>query len=97
MKKNITKKQQVSVNLPEIVDIDELSYASDDELIRRVTHLVGDRDRAARAGYTLDAWEVEICYVQRELKIRQDRRVAHDKYLASHGEFAHQNNDSYVN
>ena len=97
MKKNLTKKAPVSLNLPDFIDIDELSYASDEELIRRVTHLMSDRDKAARIGYDLNPWEVEICYVQRELKIRQDRRIAHEKFLARNGEFAYQHNDSYAN
>jgi hypothetical protein len=83
MKKTTIKKNHHVINLPEIVDMDTLSYASDDELLRRMSHLVGDKDKAARNGYELTAWETEICYTQRELSIRQDRRVAHEKYLSS--------------
>jgi len=72
-----------TINLPDMVDIDTLSYASDDELIRRISYLNADREKAARIGYALEAWETEICYVQRELSIRQDRRNAHEKYIQS--------------
>lgn len=82
MKKNTPVKKNVqTVYLPDVVDIDTLAYASDDELVRRVSHLNNDREKAGRFGYSQLPWEVEICYVQRELKIRQDRKVAHDEYL----------------
>jgi len=85
MKKNIIgkKNSHQTVNLPDVIDMDTLSYASDDELVRRVSYLASDRDRAIRNGYAPELWETEICYVQRELSLRQLRRVSHEKYVAS--------------
>lgn len=87
MKKNIVKKNShQTVTLPDVIDMDTLSYASDEELLRRVSYLANDRDRAIRNGYTAEAWETEICYVQRELSLRQARRISHEKYVSSMSE-----------
>jgi hypothetical protein len=87
MKKTTSKKAQNSnyhrdfANVPEIIGMETLSYASDHELERHFTYLTAERDRAARSDQNLQPWEVEICYLQRELKIRSDRRAAHAEYL----------------
>jgi hypothetical protein len=74
------------IELPAIINMETLSYASDEDLERHVTYLQAERDRAARSEYDLRPWEVEICYLQRELKIRNDRRIAHERYLRTHPE-----------
>lgn len=81
-KKSQTKNNSYrGVDVPSVVDMDVLAYTSDDDLERRAAYLHAERDRASRFEYDLLPWETEICYVQRELKIRHDRRVAHEKYL----------------
>lgn len=74
------------IDLPEVIDMDTLAYASDDELDRHFSYLHSERERAARQSYDLQPWEAEISYVQREMQIRYGRRLAHDKYLAETGD-----------
>ena len=83
-----TKKTQGSnfhrnIELPSIMNMETLSYASDDDLNRHLHYLFAEKDRASRAEYELQPWEVEICYVLREVQIRHDRRAAHERYLRS--------------
>ena len=91
MKKNIKKTQaknvgyyqRTGVETPEVTNMEELSYYDDDSLERQYSHLQTEREKASREGYDLRPWEVEICYVQRELKIRTARRAAHERYIRS--------------
>jgi hypothetical protein len=80
------------IDLPAVVDMDTLSYTLDDDLDRRHSILHVEKDKAARLGCDLRPWETEICYVQRELKIRSDRRVAHEKYVRSNPDAAFHGN-----
>ena len=87
-----TKKNQKNaytrndIELPAVVDMESLSYVSDDDLDRRHSYLLGERERAVRLECDSRPWDTEICYVQRELKIRSDRRVAHERYLRTNPE-----------
>jgi len=86
MKKNI-KKAAVKTNnysnieQPEVINMDALGFFDDESLERLHNHLQSDRERASRYTEDLLPWEVEICYVQREMKIRTSRRIAHEKYV----------------
>ena len=73
--------RQRNVNLPEIIDIDMLSCTSDDDLNRRVDHLFFEKDKANSLSFDPTPWEIEICYVQRELGIRNNRKNLHEKYV----------------
>lgn len=88
MKKNISKKPQNSNNnthrlfeSPEIINMDNLSYFDDENLETLLIQLQNEREKILHAGNDPQAWEIEICYVQREMKIRTSRKVAHEKYL----------------
>lgn len=72
---------RMSIQLPDAVDMDSLSYFSDDELDRRMSTLVAAREEAIRHDYDSYPWDVEVCYAQREMRIRNARRAAHDRYL----------------
>lgn len=92
MKKNTKKTVNTNNNLnsaytrfgieaPRVTDIDVLSTMGEDDLERLLHQFQSERSRVEN--YDLDAgpWEVEICYIQRELKIRSSRRAAHEQYL----------------
>lgn len=74
---------RIEMDYPVIVDMDTLSSTLDDDLVRRCSTLISERERASRLELDLQPWETEICYVQRELKIRADRHAAHEKYVLS--------------
>lgn len=82
----------------EVVNMDALSCYDDESLDRAHAYLQSERDKASRYTDDLTAWEVEICYVQRELKIRGTRRSMHAEYLRSnpdayYGDFSFSNEE----
>lgn len=84
--KNFTREE--SHGAPTVIDIDTLASMSDDELVRLHSHLQTEKEKVSRREDLLVAWETEVCYVQRELMIRSDRRRAHDAYLRSNPDTA---------
>lgn len=91
MKQQIVKKAYTKnyrgEGVPTVVDIDTLSYMNDEELKRLYTHSQNEKDHGTHNDLIL-AWEVEVCYVQRELQIRADRRHAHEMFLRSNPDSA---------
>jgi hypothetical protein len=83
------------MDLPEVINMDDLSYAADSDLHRRNDYLVEDRIKAIQSSYDPGPWEVELAYVHRELDIRRKRLVAHEKFMRSNPElFMNANVDS---
>lgn len=76
---------------PEIVSMDALTYYDDESLERYHANLQGVRESVVQGGADAVPWEVEICYVQREIKIRVARKVAHEKYIRSNPESYYEN------
>lgn len=101
MKKNAKKNNSnfsgelESYALPNIVDMDTLSYYDDEYLDRYHSHLQAERENAIQGGGNFLAWEVEICYAQREIRLRNGRRIAHDKYIRSNPELLQDSNYSF--
>lgn len=92
MKKNISKKSGAGnkgnyhrggYEVPEVIDMDTLSYFDDESLERRHNYLQAEREKVATEGVEALPWEVEICYVQREIRLRNTRRALHEKYIRS--------------
>ena len=83
---NQTSSADSNVMGPYIVDMDVLSYSSDDDLRDRNRHLNEERDQAFRAGVDSYLWEVELAYVHREMGIRTVRRVMHERFMKSNPE-----------
>ena len=94
MKQQIVKKAHTKnynregEGLPTVIDMDSLACMSDDELVRLHSHTQTEKDRAGRREDLAMGWEIEACYVQRELMIRSDRRRAHEVYLRSNPDSA---------
>jgi hypothetical protein len=72
-------------NSNRVLNIDEISAMSDDELGRRLSSLSGYLGRERNRGNRRDDLEVEYCYLYREAEIRTDRRTAHMGWLNSGG------------
>ena len=89
MKKNINKPTVVKtsgynsnyIEFPAVVNMDKLCFFDDDSLEKLHSNLRAERDSAFRYTDNLTPWEVEICYIQREIRIRSLRRVTHDTYI----------------
>lgn len=65
--------------------IDSLAYTSDDDLRNLHDSLRKERDMTVREGFDSTNVETSICYVQRELSVREVRRAAHMNYVKSAG------------
>lgn len=100
MKKNISKKSVTgnksnyhrgAYDAPDVIDMDTLSYFDDESLDRQHGRLQSERERVLSDGQDALPWEVEICYVQRELKLRSSRRAAHEKYIRSNPDLYQEN------
>ena len=66
------------IPLPDVANMDDLAYVSDDELAARHTGLDADRNKIINHHFDPIAWEIELAYVKRELAMRRIRREAHD-------------------
>jgi len=76
----------VTVNSPPIHHIDELAIMQDDELFQRLNELFRERDNARSTHVKTRMWEEEICYVKREIQLRHERHVIHEKWLSEQAE-----------
>ncbi len=65
--------------------IDSLAYTSDDDLRNLHDSLRKERDMTVREGFDSTAVETSICYVQREISVREVRRSAHMNYIKTTG------------
>jgi len=83
-KKN--KKISQTFELPSTVDMDALSYSSDEELRQRNFDLSMSRDQVIRSGSDPFYWEIELAYVHREIQIREMRKVLHERYIRTNPE-----------
>jgi len=66
--------------------IDQLAWMPDEDLMSLYMTLERDRDNVqGMRGKDATPIEVEICYVQRELDIRNTRKRAHSEWLSNLG------------
>lgn len=78
--------RQPSIDLPEILTIDQLGQLSDEELITQLRSMRSALDIVRKERCSAKEWQTELCYIERELILRRTRREAHQEYLASIGE-----------
>jgi hypothetical protein len=87
MAKKVKTNNKVSVDspipFPQVHTFDELAVIDDDSLGNMQRVLSDSIARVNGHGLNPSAWEVEMCYVQRELQIRVARREAHAKYVST--------------
>ena len=82
-KKVKTNKSNVDspIPFPQVHTFDELAIIDDESLGSMHRGLSDSISRVNGHGLNPTAWEIEMCYVQRELQIRSTRREAHAKYM----------------
>ena len=68
------------VPVPVVVSMDTMAAMPDEELINNLRSLEDDRQRLFATDQDATPWEVELAYIRRELQIRRERRVAHERY-----------------
>lgn len=75
------KKKELTVALPQVINMDDIAVMTDDALLERLRGLEADRDKVMEEKYETRLWEVEAAYVRRELQLRRTRHNLHDNYL----------------
>lgn len=80
----MSKKKKNQMN-DAVITSEEMAYMQDEELRNLQDTLRKERDYGHREGYNTRNAEITMCYVQRELGIREQRKVAHFSYLKKHG------------
>jgi len=66
---------------PEVHNMDDIGYMTDEALYDRANRLENDRNRAIASGRDSYFWEVEIAYLRREQTLRQSRAEVHQEFL----------------
>lgn len=61
--------------------MDLIGTMTDDELLERLKALEADREKVLVAKLGPAPWEIEACYVRRELQLRRVRHGLHEQYL----------------
>ena len=70
------------VSFPKKYTFDELAIIEDETLLSMQRGMVDSINRVNSHNLNPAAWETELCYIQREVQIRSQRREAHAKYLS---------------
>jgi hypothetical protein len=76
-------KKELSISLPQVINMDEIAVMTDDVLLEKLRELETDRDRVLEEKYDPQPWEIEAAYVRRELQLRRTRHNLHEDYLDS--------------
>ena len=69
------------VDVPQVINMDEIARYLDDDLYQKITHLENDRNKVVDARMDPSLWEIEIAYLRREAGIRKSRRELHEIFL----------------
>lgn len=83
MKKKNNKNQNHMNDV--IISSDELAYMTDEDIRNLQDSLRKEREYEIRDGYSAKNTEIMLCYVQRELGVREVRRAAHARYMKDNG------------
>lgn len=91
-------KNKKKIEKPALVCIDDLCVMSDDEIFALQRKLESERQFLMSKNEDSTLWEIELCYIFRELQQRSLRNEAHKKYLSSllHEEHVEALSESYL-
>ena len=82
MSKNNKKfSKDSSFYVPEINNVDDIDYMSDENIYDRMNRLDYEKNQLFSSGRDPIPWEIELAYFQREQSIRQIRAAAHVEYM----------------
>ena len=88
VKKNDSEtNRRKSISMPDIHNMDVISYMTDDEIASLVSRLESERNHVLNRGQDPYLWEIEISYFRREQQLRKVRAERHMEYLAAHRHF----------
>jgi hypothetical protein len=80
------KNKNFVVEGPEVYNMDDLGYMTDESLYERANRLESEKNRMMSSGRDPYLWEVELAYVRREQVLRRTRADLHAEYVQK---FAH--------
>jgi len=69
-----SRRRSTTVQRSMLFTIDQLGELPDDDLVRRAVQLRADIENVRRDRCSSTPWEIELCYVQRELDLRNSRK-----------------------
>ena len=75
------KPQRYKLPFPEVVNVDVLATALDEDLANRLRVLEDERNRVIESHTDARPWEEEIAYVRREQQLRRVRRDHHQDFV----------------
>jgi hypothetical protein len=90
MKKNQKENQSVKKKVQfddmeyavaDTVHVEELEYMLDEQLYERLKYIRKNIEDN-RKNYNTKLWEIELCYVLREMQIREQRKESHKNYIS---------------
>lgn len=68
-----------------MLTFDSLAMLTDEELNSNLVSLENERAKVLKRGYSAKEIECDICYVSREMDLRNARRRAHEEYMRNLG------------
>jgi len=74
--------QESPVQYPQKIENEMIVSMDDDDLHNLGRSLFDSINRVSKMNLNPYPWEVEMCYVQREMQLRSSRRLAHSEWLS---------------
>jgi hypothetical protein len=81
----MSKKNKPSKNFinetPDVYNMDDIGYMTDEAIHDRSQRLENERNRLLSMNKDAHLWEVEVAYLRREQQLRQTRSELHAEYM----------------
>lgn len=78
---------------PEVYNMDDIGYMSDEAIHDRGSSLENEKNRLVAMGKDPYLWEVEMAYLRREQQLRQTRAARHAEFTQRFGKLNPENLD----
>jgi len=92
-KKNKNFNKDFGNEAPEVYNMDDIGYMSDEAIHDRGNRLENERNRLVSMGKDPYFWEVELAYLRREQQLRQTRADRHVEFVQTFGKMNLENED----
>lgn len=77
------QRHQPSIDYPDVANMDDIAVLTDEELVEAISRLDVERRKVLSERCDAKDWEIELCYLRREMQIRRKRRETHDSFMES--------------
>jgi len=93
MSKKVKSNKNFASETPEVYNMDDIGYMSDEAIHDRSNRLENERGRLMSAGKDTYLWDIEVAYLQREQQLRQTRSERHAEFIQRFGKSNPENLD----